>query len=116
MRTLHSSATLKRVSLICGIALLVITQLVHAAAQDNASLRVQVVDPIGAIVVNAVVTATDSAGAKQQSTMSSNETYLISGLMPGKYSVTVEAPGFRASKEDVDIAAGRQTTLKVTLE
>ena len=72
-------------------------------------------------MVGATVTLTDSAGTEKTSITNGEGVYVFNGLAPGKYFVSVNAPGFAVSDDtEVDITAGgRQTvdlTVKVTIE
>ena len=91
------------------------------AQQGRGTLRGVVTDELGATVVGATVTVTDAAGVEKTAVTNEAGAYSFSGLMPGKYFVRVQAPGFAVSDDaEVDITAGgRQTadvTLKVTIE
>ena len=67
-----------------------------AFAQIAADLRGRVLDPSGAVVVNAHIELTNSSTNVQQSTTSSSTgDYLFTHLNPGTYSVTVTASGFK---------------------
>ena len=66
-----------------------------AMAQQRAgSLRGQVADELGALVVGATVTITGADGTQKNSVTAADGTYSFAGLPPGKYSVKVSAPGF----------------------
>src|SRR3954468_993619 len=67
-----------------------------ALAQYRASIQGTVVDPSGAVVPGATVTAVDAATGKTSSTTTSPEGfYRIAGLPPGTYKVTIEAATFK---------------------
>ncbi len=96
---------------------LLISATAVTAQRGNGSLRIQVLDPAGALVPNAKLTITDAAGAEKSAALSGNEFYIVTDLTPGRYTVVTAAPGFRSDKkENVEVAAGRPTTMKVTLE
>ncbi|HYK21006.1 MAG TPA: carboxypeptidase regulatory-like domain-containing protein [Pyrinomonadaceae bacterium] len=107
--------------LIKGVVSVIIVLLISAtgvnAQRVNGSLRIQVLDPNGALVPNAKVTITDAAGTEKAAGLNGNEFYIITELAPGRYTVVTAGPGFRTDKkENVEVTAGRATTLKVTLE
>jgi hypothetical protein len=78
-----------------------------ANAQFKASIQGTVMDPTGATVSGAKVTATNQDTGATHDTVTSDEGfYRISELPPGKYTVTVEAPGFKSSiSKDVEVRA-----------
>lgn len=77
-----------------------------------------VVDATGATVPNATVTATNTAtGVSQTLTTSSAGTYEFNNLIPGTYTVKIEAPGFQSSSHDgVGVSVGRIATVDATLQ
>lgn len=105
--------------------ILIVTLLVSAVAvmgqQGKATLKGQISDEFGGVIVGATVTLTDAKGVTKTATTSGEGTYLISGLAPGKYAVQVVAAGFANYDEpELEITAGRteplNLTLKVTIE
>lgn len=106
---------------IAGLGLIVaLTAIVVFAQQARGSLRGLITDELGAAIVGADVTLTDSTGAQKKTTTNDQGVYAFSGLEPGKYVVQAIAPGFTASEDrEVNITAQRQSldiTLKVTIE
>ena len=80
---------------------------VSAHAQDfRSTLTGQVTDPSGALIPGATVTATNVAsGTTYKGTTSAKGVYYINYVLPGVYTVSAEAQGFKLAKQD-----------KVTLE
>src|SRR5215472_2510728 len=72
-----------------------------------------VVDPSGAVLPNATVTATDAErGIKRTSNSDNNGHYEIPGLLPAVYNVSVEHARFQTSiQKGVVINVGQTTTL-----
>jgi len=69
---------------------------VAAHAQFKASIQGTVMDPQGTAVPGAKVTiANQDTGVSRDTVASGEGFYRIGELPPGKYSVTVEAPGFK---------------------
>jgi hypothetical protein len=67
------------------------------AVDVNARIKGTVTDPSGAVVPNATVTATNTAtGVKYPTKANSTGDYFFAQLPVGTYSVTVNAPGFKA--------------------
>ena len=79
------------------------------AQTDSARIEGTVTDQTGAVVAGAKITALDIARKKAIGTVSSTAgVYVLPALQTGKYSLTVEAPGFRKSvinNIDLDVDA-----------
>ena len=98
--------------------LLVLMAVVPAAAQEyRGTLLGRVMDPTGAAVVGASVSARNletKAIVKTASNESGN--YQIPFLLPGNYLVEVEMPGFKKlENRDVQIATDQKLSLDLTL-
>ena len=76
------------------------------------TLRGQVLDPQGAAIANAKIRITNQETAVVSNTTSSSAgTWNLPSLIPGKYSVSVEASGFRqVVRKDVLVLADRDNT------
>ena len=78
------------------VALIMCLGLSAFAQRTTGTLRGQVLDPQGAVVVNANVTVVnEDTGVSQAIVTSSAGTWNLPAVLPGKYTVTVEASGFR---------------------
>jgi hypothetical protein len=74
---------------------LLLTPLAIMAQSDLASVTGTISDPSGAVIPSAVVTITnESTGAARSATSNSAGLYLIPGVAPGRYTVSVQAAGF----------------------
>jgi hypothetical protein len=94
---------------------------VAVAQQRTGSLRGQVSDELGALVVGATVTLTAAEGTQKTAVTNAEGTYTFNSLAPGQYTIRVVSQGFTPyEKAEVTIAAGPRTThdvrLVVTLE
>ncbi len=111
---------MKTVLKIFSIASLFVLATVLAFAQGSATgdLHVTVKDPAGKIVTNATVTLADPAKAFQRAvTQNADGEYRFLALPPGRYAVTVSAPGFsKAVFQDEVITVGQMADLPVTLQ
>src|SRR5579859_6756129 len=89
-----------------------------ANAQFKASIQGTVLDPTGATVSGAKVTATNQdTGATRDSVTSDEGFYRISELPPGKYTVTVEAAGFKTSiSKGIEVRAEEPRGFDVKLQ
>jgi outer membrane receptor protein involved in Fe transport len=105
-----------------GVALIVLLTVfnirVDAQQLAVATLSGRVVDPQGAVVSGAEVTATHNATATQRKTKTNDEgLFVLTNLTPGEHDVNVQQQGFKtAIYRAVVIEVGRQTNLNVALE
>jgi outer membrane receptor protein involved in Fe transport len=81
-------------------------------------LRGEVLDPSGAVVANAQVTARNQqTGVTVEGTTTSAGTYYFPSVLPGSYTVTVEASGFKKYvKTDVPVLANQENVADGKLE
>ena len=88
------------------------------AQGTTGTLRGQVLDPAGAAVADARVTATNKeTGVSTKTTTTSAGTYSFPSVLPGKYSVAVEVSGFKKYvKNDVAVLADRDNVADAQLE
>jgi len=70
-----------------------------------------VLDPSGAVIMNATVTTTDQATKATRTLMSTDGNYVLPNLLPGKYEVTAAAPGFDSAKQVVNVPVGAKLGL-----
>lgn len=88
-------------------------------AQRASSLRGQVTDELGAVIVGAAVTLTDATGKKLSTQTDNNGAYRFDNLAPGRYSVSVTQKGFAQFSQNINVAGGVTTQpiqLAVTIE
>jgi len=78
----------------------------------------KVVDSTGGVLPGAEVTATNVGTAVKAQTITNDVgDYLVANLIPGKYSLTVGAPGFKTlQREGLTVQVGDRITLNLTLE
>ncbi len=78
----------------------------------------KVVDSSGGVMPGAEVAATNiDTGIKTQSITSDVGDYLVSNLIPGKYTLTVSAPGFKTlQREGLTVQVGDRITLDLSLQ
>ena len=86
------------------------------AQTATGKLSGQVADPSGAVIPQAALTVTSAAGVSRTGTSDASGQYMISGLTPGQYTVTVQAGGFSPfTSPQVRIAAGQTQHLNISL-
>jgi hypothetical protein len=101
--------------------LLIVTLLCSASLvlgqQGKATLKGQISDEFGGVIVGATVTVIDAKGVTKTATTNGEGVYSITGLTPGKYTVQVAAAGFATFENtELDVAAARSEPLNVTLK
>jgi len=76
-----------------------------------------VVDPNGAIVANASITATNTQTGATLTTRSDGEGHwVISGMQPGPVKVTIASPGFKNVQQDLELQASAPFRMGTTLQ
>jgi hypothetical protein len=108
-------------TLLVVVCLLAVFPLNSIAQQRAGSLRGQVTDELGALVVGATVTLVAADGTQRNATTNNDGMYTFSSVAPGAYTLRVASPGFTTyEKTELAIAGGPRTThdvrLVVTLE
>lgn len=99
------------VCILLGAALL--APLIHA--QTPATLRGQVLDPSGAAVPNATVTATGPDGVVKAAQTDNGGGYSIAGLPAGTYTIRATAVGFTLFERTADLPGARVITMDAVL-
>lgn len=109
---------MKRIVTAMVLCLLMFAAAGSALPQERpGSLRGQVLDELGAIIVGATVTAIDARGTEKTVTTNNNGVYTINGLAPGKYTLRVVDAGFAVYENaEVEIASGKVGQLDVTMK
>ncbi|HEY2233936.1 MAG TPA: TonB-dependent receptor [Candidatus Angelobacter sp.] len=109
---------MKRLHQFCTIAFLCcLPFMANAQSASSAQISGTVVDPQGAVVPGAKVTATNKATGTGRSAMTtSTGNYVIPNLQPGTYDVAVDAKGFASgSTKDIRLNLGDQRDLSFKL-
>ncbi|HZU23702.1 MAG TPA: carboxypeptidase regulatory-like domain-containing protein, partial [Terriglobales bacterium] len=100
-----------------ALTALLLTSAAQLSAQATGSIKGQVLDPSGAVVAGATVTAKSASGQTASATSNSQGNYEIKGLAPGAYSISVTAQGFSAfTTDNLQVAAGKPTSFDVPLQ
>jgi hypothetical protein len=86
------------------------------AQQALGTLRGQVVDEFGGLIIGATVTVADAHGVVKTSTTNDDGSYVFPSLSPGIYTVRVTAQGFAEYENTaVEVTAGKSVPLNITL-
>jgi Carboxypeptidase regulatory-like domain/TonB dependent receptor len=92
------------------------SQFVLAQSEDG-SIVGTVRDATGALISGATVKAKNlGTGAERTATTGTAGHYLIPGITPDKYEVTIANPNFKTFKSTVEVTVGGITTIDVQLE
>jgi hypothetical protein len=87
------------------------------AQTEVGQLTGTVTDPSKATVPNAAVTAKNiETGSLHSTTANTSGSYVLAGLLPGVYDVTVEAKGFGKSVKRVEVTVGAKASLDFQLQ
>jgi hypothetical protein len=86
--------------------------------QASSGVTGTVTDANGAIIAGAAVSVTSfNTSQTRNTTTSSSGTYTVTGLLPGRYTISVTAPGFsKAVKDQVNVEVSVQATIDITLQ
>jgi hypothetical protein len=85
--------------------------------QGKSTLKGQVSDEFGGVIVGATVVAIDQNGVEKTTPTNGDGNFVLNGLVPGKYAVRVTATGFaKYENAEVELIAGRSQQLNVTLK
>lgn len=100
------------------IALILLCFPLARAQSGQAELTGEVRDQTGAAVANAAVKITElSTNRTFNTTTSDAGIYTATNLKPGRYSITVDAPGFKQTlREPLTVSTGERLRIDVTLE
>jgi hypothetical protein len=83
----------------------------------TAQLSGLVTDPTGAVVIGAAITVHSIETGVTRTARSTDTGYILTGLPPGIYEVSVEAPGFtRLRQPRIELTVGQQATLNFMLQ
>jgi hypothetical protein len=107
----------RSITLLLVITLIAVPAARAQQAQRTGSLRGQVTDQVGAVIVGANVVVTDASGKSKQTDTNGTGAYALMGLAPGTYNVQAAAKGFAASEAtSIEVAAARETPYDFKLD
>src|SRR3954466_378677 len=113
MRQLRGKVTYA--ALVCA-AVLFLNVGAGLAQQSLGTLRGQVKDELGGVIIGATVTATDAAGVEKSAVTDDEGRYVFSALAPGLYTIRINQAGFAAYENlGVEVQAGRTDPLDIVL-
>src|SRR5262249_33610779 len=80
------------------------------------TLHGRVTDPSGAVIIGAIISVKSANGQATVAKTDGSGIYTIKGLRPGKYNLSVAAPGFEVFMQDMDLAAGQNLRIDASLK
>jgi uncharacterized membrane protein YgcG len=108
-----NGSTLKLVSVLC---LVIASIWVVQGQQSSGTLRGQVADEFGGLIVGATVTVADQNGVEKSATTDAEGNYAFPSLPPGRYTLRATAPGFATYENtEIEVTAGRGAPQNITL-
>src|ERR1700733_7435954 len=110
------SARFTLLALVSLPALLLCSVAFPPTSVSNGSISGTVTDASGAVVANAKVTMTGPTGQTVHATTSGAGTYSSGALVPGTYSVRVEAKGFKTTQMSVNVQVNNTTNGSIKLD
>src|SRR6266404_2091462 len=117
MQTFRLSLRLQCSAVFGGIFLMLTLCVVAFGQQAAGTIKGQVSDEFGGVIVGASVVTVDASGAKKTATTNGEGNFAISGLAPGKYTIKVTATGFAGYENpNVEVIAGKSQPLNITLK
>jgi carboxypeptidase family protein len=100
-----------------AVSLLLCASLVVAQTSvSTGSVSGNVTDATGAVLPNAKITVTGPTGQTLRAVTSGAGSYSVAGLIPGSYSVRVEAKGFKTSQLALEVKVDNTANGSVKLE
>jgi Carboxypeptidase regulatory-like domain len=108
---------MKKLVLLCALCIVFFPAQLTRAAEPTGSISGTVVDPSGAAVPGAKITATNvDTGVTRQTATTGDGSYAFLGLPVGSYSLTVEATGFQRSVQTgITVKADQSLTVPISL-
>src|SRR5438876_7443023 len=100
------------------IATLIFVHLPLRAQEARSTILGRITDPTGSLIVGATVEAANTdTGVRSTARTNGNGDFLLPFLIPGPYSLAVEAPGFKKSvRPRIQVRVGQQITIDMALE
>ncbi|MGH9769374.1 MAG: carboxypeptidase regulatory-like domain-containing protein, partial [Blastocatellia bacterium] len=105
-------------TVLIGVAMLFCFSLTALAQSATGGVRGVVTDASGGALPGATVVAKNAAtGIDIKTTTNSEGSYSVPRILPGRYSISVEAQGFKKSEiTDVEVSVGKDTVVDTKLE
>ena len=112
--------TCRRINFCLSALLLIsLSSISYSQQVATATMTGRVVDGNGAVIAGAQISATNIAtSVRRETTTNDDGLYVLSGLVPGDYTVRVQAVGFAAktSESPITMQVGQSKTVDATLD
>src|SRR2546430_15521507 len=117
MQTFRLKLRLQCSAVFGGLLVTLALCVVAFGQQATGTIKGQVSDEFGGVIVGASVVAVDASGAKKTATTNGEGNFAINGLASAKYTVQVTAPGFATYENaEIDLTSAHSQQLNVTLK
>src|SRR2546423_489620 len=117
MQTFRLNLRLQCSAVFGGLLVTLALCVVAFGQQVTGTIKGQVSDEFGGVIVGASVVAVDASGTKKTATTNGEGNFIISSLAVGKYIVQITAPGFATYENaEIDLTSTRSQQLNVTLK
>src|SRR5207253_4728458 len=117
MQTFRLNLRLQCAAVFGGILLILSVSVGAFGQQTTGTIKGQVSDEFGGVIVGASVVAVDAGGTKKTATTNGEGNFIISSLAVGKYIVQISAPGFATYENaEIDLTSTLSQQLNVTLK
>lgn len=105
-----------RIFFLCALVLMLACTV--WAQQGTSELRGSVKDQTGAVLPGVSITARNQdSGLFRETISGENGSFFLSGMLPGRYQIEAELPGFkRYQRAEIRLEVGKTTSVDVTLE
>jgi hypothetical protein len=101
---------------LAAVAAVLFLNIAVVAQQSLGTLRGNVRDELGGVIIGAAVTATDAAGVEKTAETDEQGNYVFTGLPPGRYTLRINQGGFAPFENAaVEVQAGRTDPLDIVL-
>ena len=108
--------SLRKLAIFAALVFVLTSQATLFAQSSTGTVHGTVTDPDGAAVAKATVIAVTPDGQAKTATTNRTGAFEINGLVPGNYTLTVNAAGFADFvKDDLNVAAGQSQLLNIQL-
>jgi hypothetical protein len=103
-------------NLIGVLAIMVLSGAVASAQVESGQIAGTVLDQSGAVITGAIVTVKNVATGAERSTLTSTTgAYLVSGLEPASYQITISSGNFKPFTGNAEVTVGGHTTVDAML-
>src|SRR4030095_17190053 len=106
-------------SCLCALLLVSLSSISYSQQVATATMTGRIIDHNGAVIAGAQISVTNIAtSARRETTTNDDGLYVLAGLVPGEYTVRVQAVGFAAktSESPITLQVGQSKTVDATLD